>query len=59
MDPWSYYAARPNEKKVMDRFEEMEPDWKAVAESLLSWLSDDDVGEWARVYEWIEEDVDD
>lgn len=49
MDYDSYYAARPNEKAVAEYFYNCPPDWKEVAESLLSYLSDDDVGEWARI----------
>ena len=59
MDYDSYYAARPNEKKLMDIFDECEPDWKQVATSLLEWISDDDVAEWARVNDYdLENDQD-
>ena len=59
MDPTFYRMARPNECKVMDVFDELEPDWKLVAESLLGWMSDDEVGEWAEHYGWIGDDEDD
>ena len=60
MDYDSYYAARPNEKKLMDQFDECPPDWEQIAKSLLEWISDDDVAEWARVNDYdLEEDDDD
>lgn len=56
--PFSYADARPNETKLLARLEECGTDWEEVAKSLLSWLSDDDVKEWAEAndYQFEEED---
>ena len=39
--------ARPNEAKLQEILENG-CDWEQLAQSLLSWLSDDEVGEFAR-----------
>lgn len=45
---FSYALARPNETKLNEHFDCYEPDWKQLTESLLGWLSDDDVKQWAE-----------
>lgn len=43
--------ARPNEAKLQAILREG-CNWEQLAQDLLSWLSDDEVGEFARAYEW-------
>ena len=55
--PFSYADARPNETKLLALLDECGTDWEEVAKSLLSWLSDDDVKEWAEANDyWFEEE---
>lgn len=50
--------ARPNEAKLQEILENG-CDWEQLAQSLLSWLSDDEVGEFARSYGYFDEDDED
>lgn len=43
--------ARPNEAKLQEILSNG-CNWEQLAQDLLSWLSDDEVGEFARAYEW-------
>ena len=45
---FSYANARPNETALIDYFEEIGVDWEYIAKSLLGWMSDDEVREWAE-----------
>lgn len=45
---FSYANARPNETALIDYFEEIGVDWEDIAKSLLGWMSDDEVREWAE-----------
>ena len=49
--------ARPNEAKLQEILENG-CDWEQLAQSLFSWLSDDEVGEFARSYGYFDEDED-
>lgn len=55
---YDYYTARPNEAKLQEilrercNWEQNGCNWKQLAQDLLSWLSDDEVGEFARAYGW-------
>ena len=49
-----YYTARPNEAKLQEILRNG-CNWEQLAQDLLSWLSDDEVGEFARAYEWFQE----
>ena len=56
---YDYYTARPNEAKLQeilsngcDWNQRNGCTWKQLAQDLLSWLSDDEVGEFARAYGW-------
>lgn len=51
-----YNTARPNEAKLQTIFDAVGCDWEDVAQALLSWLSDDEVGKFARVYGWFDDD---
>ena len=46
--------ARPNEAKLQEILENGY-DWEKVAQSLLSWLSDDEVGDFARANGYFDE----
>ena len=46
-----YYTARPNEAKLQEILSNG-CNWEQLAQDLLSWLSDDEVGEFARAHEW-------
>lgn len=48
--------ARPNEAKLQNIFNETGCNWEHLAQALLSWLSDDEVGEFARVYGWFDDE---
>lgn len=64
MSKSQWEMARPNEAKLQEILENG-CDWKQLAQSLLSWLSDDEVGDFARSYGYFddyeedEEDEDD
>ena len=45
---FSYASARPNETALIDYFEEIGVNWEDIAKSLLCWMSDDEVREWAE-----------
>lgn len=45
-----FSIARPNESKLQEIIENVGCDWEALAQSLLSWMDDDDVGRFAEVY---------
>ena len=51
-----FTTARPNETKLQEIFENFGCDWKALAQSLLSWMSDDEVGRFAETYGWFDEE---
>lgn len=55
MSKTQWEMARPNEAKLQEILENG-CDWEQVAQSLLSWLSDDEVGEFARSYGYFDED---
>lgn len=44
---FSCVNARPNETKLLDYFGKY-VDWEEIATSLLGWMSDDEVREWAE-----------
>ena len=46
-----YYTARPNEAKLQEILSNG-CNWEQLAQDLVSWLSDDEVGDFARAYEW-------
>ena len=50
-----FKLARPNEAKLQEIFDEVGCDWEDLAQSLLSWLSDDEVGRFAETYGWFDE----
>lgn len=58
MSKTEWEMARPNEAKLQEILENG-CDWEKVAQSLLSWLSDDEVGEFARSYGYFDEDDED
>lgn len=58
MSKTEWEMARPNEAKLQEILENG-CDWEKVAQSLLSWLSDDEVGEFARSYGYFDENEDD
>ena len=45
---FSYANARPNETALINYFEEIGVNWEDIAKSLLGWMSDDEVREWAE-----------
>ena len=51
-----FSTARPNEARLQEIFENVGCDWESLAQSLLSWLSDDEVGRFAETYGWFDED---
>lgn len=55
MSKSQWEMARPNEAKLQQILENS-CDWEQLAQSLLSWLSDDEVGEFARSYGYFDED---
>lgn len=55
MSKSQWEMARPNEAKLQEILDNG-CDWEHVAQSLLSWLSDDEVGEFARSYGYFYED---
>lgn len=55
MSKSQWEMARPNEAKLQEILENG-CDWEQLAQSLLSWLSDDEVGEFARSYGYFDED---
>ena len=54
MSKSQWEMARPNEAKLQEILENG-CDWEQLAQSLLSWLSDDEVGEFARSYGYFDE----
>lgn len=58
MSKTQWEMARPNEAKLQ-KILENGCDWEQVAQSLLSWLSDEEVGEFARSYGYFDEDEED
>jgi hypothetical protein len=58
MSKSQWEMARPNEAKLQEILENG-CDWEQLAQSLLSWLSDDEVGEFARSYGYFDENEDD
>lgn len=57
MSKSQWEMARPNEAKLQEILENG-CDWEQLAQSLLSWLSDDEVGEFARSYGYFDENND-
>lgn len=57
MSKSQWEMARPNEAKLQEILENG-CDWEQLAQSLLSWLSDDEVGDFARSYGYFDEDND-
>lgn len=55
MSKSQWEMARPNEAKLQEILENG-CDWEQLAQSLLSWLSDDVVGEFARSYGYFDDD---
>ena len=51
-----FSIARPNEAKLQEIFETVGCNWEDLAQSLLSWLSDDEVGRFAETYGYFDED---
>lgn len=51
-----FSIARPNEAKLQEIFESVGCDWEQLALSLLSWLSDDEVGRFAEVNGYFDEE---
>ena len=51
-----FEEAIPNEAKLQEIFENFGCDWESLAQSLLSWMSDDEVGRFAEVYGWFDEE---
>ena len=51
-----FNTARPNEARLQEIIDAMGCDWESLAQSLLSWLSDDEVGRFAEIYGWFDED---
>ena len=50
-----FSTARPNESKLQEFIENGGCDWETLAQSLLSWMDDDEVGRFAEVNGWFEE----
>ena len=55
MSKSQWEMARPNEAKLQEILENG-CDWEQLAQSLLSYMSDDDVGDFARSYGYFDED---
>ena len=55
MSKSQWEMARPNEAKLQEILDNG-CDWEQLAQSLLSWLSDDEVGEFARLYGYFDGD---
>ena len=53
---FSYASARPQETKLCAYLDEIGPDWEEIAKSLMEFMSDDDVGDWARINGYWSED---
>lgn len=51
-----FEEARPNEAKLQEIFENFGCDWESLAQSLLSWLDDDEVGRFAEANGWFDEE---
>lgn len=51
----NFSIARPNEAKLQEIFENVGCDWEDLAQSLLSWLSDE-VGRFAESYGYFDEE---
>ena len=45
---FNYANARPNETALINYFEDIGVNWEDIAKSLLGWMSDDEVREWAE-----------
>lgn len=50
-----FSIARPNESRLQEIFENVGCDWETLAQSLLSWLSDDEVGRFAEANGYFDE----
>lgn len=51
-----FKEARPNEARLQEILENVGCDWESLAQSLLSWMGDDEVGRFAEVYGWFDEE---
>lgn len=49
-------TTRPNEAKLTELWNAIIKDWRKVTYELLSWLSDDEIGEFARDNDWFDDD---
>lgn len=58
MSKTQWEMARPNEAKLQEILENG-CDWEQLAQSLLSYMSDDDVGNFARSYGYFDENEED
>ena len=52
----NFSTARPNETRLQEIFDTMGCDWEELAQSLLSWMSDDEIGRFAETYVWFDEE---
>lgn len=50
------FETRPNEKKLTGIWDNIVKDWRKVTYELLSWLNDDEIGEFARDNDWFDDD---
>ena len=50
----NFKEARPNEAKLQIIFDTIGCNWEDLAQSLLSWMSDDEVGRFAEAYGWFD-----
>ena len=51
-----FSIARPNEARLQEILENAGCNWEALAQSLLSWMSDDEVGRYAEATGWFDEE---
>jgi len=51
-----FTTSRPNETKLQEIFENVGCEWEELAQALLSWMSDDEVGRFAEVYGWFDKE---
>lgn len=50
-----FIEARPNEAKLQEIFDSMGCKWEELAQTLLSWLSDNEVGRFAEINGYFDE----
>lgn len=51
-------TTRPNETKLTELWDAIIKDWRKITYELLSWMSDDEIGEFARDNDWFDDDED-